>query len=176
MKQLANKIVFAIAVAAITIGTTYFLLKKEPKTGYVDLNKVFEKFEYKQELEKKLIKVNELRTQKLDSLEFELKVLSKQLQAAEKVDNDKAGEFQAKKEYFFTKKREFEEDNGQLVKQYDEQIIKQLSQYVNDYGKENDFNYILGADGSGLIMYANQSNDVTEDVVTYINQKYKGIK
>ena len=51
-----------------------------------------------------------------------------------------------------------------------------LNDVILDYGKENECDYILGADGSGSLMYAKDSDDITKDVLVYINNKYKGVK
>lgn len=176
MKDKIIKVIGIIFIIAISVSISYFLLKEETKIAFIDINKVFQKFDYKMELEKKLIKTSEMRTQKLDTLEFELKILSKQLEAEGAKDKEKLGLFQAKREYYFQKKQEFDEDNTTLTNQYNEQVLKQLTQYVNDYGKENSYNYILGAEGGGSIMYGKPKNDITEDIITYINNKYKGVK
>lgn len=175
MKNYILKSLGVLAIIMVSVGISYIISKRD-KVAYIELNKVFEKFEFKNELEKKLLKTNELRKEKLDSLEFELNVLSKQLQAEKTKDSEKIGLFQAKRDYYFQKKQEFEEDNSALVNQYDAQILKQLTQYVNDFGKENDYSYILGADGNGTIMYGKEKNNITDEVINYINSKYKGVK
>ncbi len=35
---------------------------------------------------------------------------------------------------------------------------------------------IMGADGNGVLMYANEKYDKSEEIITYINKKYKGIE
>ncbi len=176
MRNYVLKGLGVVAIIFVSVAISYLLPKGDAKIAYIDLSKVFEKFEFKNELEKKLVKTRELRKEKLDSLEFELNVMSKQLQSENSKDSEKIGLFQAKRDYYFQKKQEFEEDNSALVAQYDAQILKQLTQYVTDFGKEYEYTYIFGADGNGTIMYGKEKNNITEEVITYINDKYKGIK
>jgi outer membrane protein len=72
------------------------------------------------------------------------------------------------------KKQQFDDDNQDMSKQYTEEIMKQLNEYVRDYGKANGYTYILGAQGSGSIMSADDKNDITTTVLEYVNEKYKG--
>jgi outer membrane protein len=50
-----------------------------------------------------------------------------------------------------------------------------MSQYINDYGKKNNYDLILGADGSGTLMYSKAKYDISEEIIIFINNKYKGV-
>jgi outer membrane protein len=167
-----------LLLIVVTILTAFLVYKvldnRTMKTGYVDLNKVLSEFKLKQELEQKLTLITEKRNMIIDSLEFELKVLSKQLNQEKLPAKDKISLFETKKEEYFEKKKNFEDDNARLTKQYDEQIFTQLNQYVKDFGEKNEYAYILGADGSGVLMYSDQGMNITEEVNKYVNERYKG--
>lgn len=147
---------------------------KETKIGYVKIQQIFLDFEYKKELEKNLRGVQEKRKTMLDSLELELKVLSRQIESEQ--NKDKLAEFEARRENYLNKKQEFDDSNERVVKQYDEQIIRQMNQYVKDYGEKNGYTFIYGAGGSGNLMYADSTYDITKKVTEYINERYKGQK
>ena len=51
-----------------------------------------------------------------------------------------------------------------------------MSQYILDYGKNNNYDLILGADGNGVLMYANDKMNISEEITKYINSRYKGIE
>lgn len=36
------------------------------------------------------------------------------------------------------------------------------------------YRYIFGAEGSGVLMYADERNNITKEVIEYINARYKG--
>lgn len=156
-------------------ATILFVLKKQKKIAYVNALELYDGFEMKKELEQSFIKVQSGRKAQLDSLELELRMLNAQLESS----GSKSGliqVFEIRRDSYLQKKQQFEEDNGLMQEQYNSNIRKQLNQYVADYGKEHNYDYLLGADGSGALMYAKETADVTKEVLSYINDKYKGIK
>lgn len=155
------------------LAALMFACSKGDKVGYILIQKVYLKFDYKKELEAKFKMVNEKRASILDSMELELKVLYGQLQQSTP-DEKQLALFKVRKKEFLEKKNLFEEENAQMSKQFDEQIIKQLNQYVKNYGDENGYKFIYGSDGSGNIMYADSTLDISDKIVEYINKQYSG--
>ena len=170
-KNLAGYLIVLIISVSFTL---IYKSNNESKTAYIDLQKTFKEFELKKELEAQLIKVKNQRQGILDSLEFELKVLSKELQSQKNADKNKIAIFQTKREEFIAKKESFIEENENLSAQYDSQIFRQMNQYVKDFGVENGYSYIFGSDGAGALMYAKESEEVTKEVIEFINERYKG--
>lgn len=160
-------------LSVICIGGIY-VYQEKTKAGWIDLNKVYADFEFKKELENKLIKTQQARQTIIDTLELELKLLSRQLKTDNQKDKGKRDLFEVKKEEYYKKKKTFEEDNDALQKQYNDQILVQLNQYLRDYGDKHGYTYIYGADGTGVLMYADKSKEITNEVKKYINERYKG--
>ena len=161
----------------ILLGVIIFLVignVKKDKLAWVNLNKVHGDFIFKKELENKLIKTEEARKKIIDSLEFELQVLARQIKSENGKDKNKLAIYETKRQKYFDKKNEFEEDNSVLQQQYNEQILTQINQYMKDFGKQNGYTFIFGADGTGGLMYADEARDVTEAAIVFINEKYKG--
>lgn len=77
---------------------------------------------------------------------------------------------------YLIKENQFNQENQGLFDQYNEQIWKQLNQYIEDYGRDNGYDYLLGASGQGAIMYANEAQDLTKEIIFYVNNKYSGKK
>lgn len=161
-------------VSFVLIGLIIFMSSNKEKVGWIELGKVYNDFEMKKELESNLTKTQKARQALMDSLEIELKMLSRQIQDEKGKDKNKVNLFEVKKEDYFTKKRKFEEDNDAQTKQYNEQILRQLNQYVKDYGKKYGYTFIYGAEGSGALMYADEGKEITSEMKKYINEKYKG--
>jgi len=143
------------------------------KTGYVEIPKIFQEFTYKKELEANIKKVEQSRKNILDSMEMELKVLSKALQSDSK-DVQKAALFQVKREEFFKTRDRFRDECDKAITTCDEMIFKQINQYVKDFGAKHQYKYIYGAGGSGNLMYADTTNNITNEMIQFINDKYKG--
>jgi outer membrane protein len=167
------KIIAIILIAAI-LGFSIYQQFNKPKTAYVNLTKLYNGFEYKKDLEKKLTNVQQARQNILDSLELELKLIVNQIKSSTAKDTSKYSSYSDLKDVYLTKKEQFYNDNEETVNTYTSQIWKQLNQYVTDYGKKNHYTYIFGTDGSGAIMYSSSKEDITEEVLTYVNKEYNG--
>ncbi len=176
-----GRITIIIAVVALGLGISVwiYVLQHKPKTAYVQLGKLYENFNMKKELEKKYEKISMSRKNILDSLEINLRSLSGQIELLKENDparKSKIQDFELLRQDYLMKKKNFSEDTERTSQQYDEEIWKQLNQYVNDYGKENEYTYIYGAQGNGSLMYGSEKEDITGQVNEYVNHKYKGIK
>ena len=170
-----KKIIIGFSIIVVVlIGIVIYQFQNTPKTGYVLIQDLFNGFEMKKEKEKEFKITKEARDKILDSLSFELKMLANQIQSEEEKNKETIKKFELKREEYFQKKQNFEEDNQALTKKFDEQILTQLNQYVKDYSIANDYIYVFGNDGNGALMYGNEKNNITKEVVAFINSKYKG--
>lgn len=171
-----KNIVLGISIICLMIFSLFVYHKYfTSKTGYVDVPKVFNSFDMKKEFQEKYKKTVTLRTRVIDSLSLDLQLLSRKLRDDQK-NKDLINEFDLKREYFFKRKNNMEQDNAALSEQYDKQILEQMSQYIMDYGKKNNYDIILGTEGNGSLMYANEKYNISEEVKKFINDRYKGIE
>jgi Skp family chaperone for outer membrane proteins len=60
----------------------------------------------------------------------------------------------------------------QRNKEIEAMIWKRLNPYLIDFGKENGYEYIYGANGTGNVLYADEHQDITEEIIKYVNQRY----
>jgi outer membrane protein len=173
-----NKLIWIITWITIIGLGTYVIVDhyNKPKTAYIIIQEAYGKFDLKKDLEKKFIATKNKRQKILDSLTFELKLLTKAMDEEKGANKDKENLHNRKQAEFYQRRQTFEQDNNQLSKQYDQEILSQLDQYVSDYGKENHYEYIFGNDGNGSLMHADDALNVTKQVVQYINDRYKGKK
>lgn len=172
-----KKTILISVISSVICCTVFFFVfqsKQKNTIGWVNIGKVFNEFTFKKELEIKLKQTEQTRKAIIDSAEFELRVLTREIKAENGKDKEKITQYEVKRENYLNRKQEFENDNAAMGKQYNEQILTQINQYLKDYGKENSLDYILGADGGGGLMYAVEQKDITEAVIKYINERYKG--
>jgi outer membrane protein len=163
-----KKIIVACSVLAVVILCSSFYYmgnKSSDRIAYVKLSEVYKKFEMRTEMEAQYKKVEAVRKNLIDSMEFQaIKVQS---------SGDKAKYEIAVNEYI-RKRKELEQANETLMQQYDEQIWSQINSYCEEFGETYQYDYILGAQGSGTLMYADKNNEVTGVFVDYINKMYNG--
>lgn len=173
MKKYLNLILSAIVIIALVC---FWLVIKnhESKFAYVEIETVYNEFPMKKELEGKLTNVQQARKNILDSLKIQLNALSASVKSEKDIEGIRV--FQTKKQEYLLKQKNFEDDNQTTTQNYSSQIWKQINQYVKDYGKEKNYTFILGTDGSGALMYGDEKVNITKELSDYVNLRYQGEK
>jgi len=52
-------------------------------------------------------------------------------------------------------------------------LVSKVKREVKAYGKANGFSYVLGGGDGGSVLYGTDANDLTEDILKILNDKYK---
>lgn len=156
----------------------YLYYNRAPKIAYVDLPKVYNQFELKKELEKKYENTKNQRLLLLDSMKLKLKQMANVLSGQKNTKSDAFKKdlmtFNNLKQEFQLKERDFSENDQMQASEYEKQIWTRVNGYTKEFSKENSFDILLGADGSGILMNINEKYDCTESFIKYINAKYQG--
>lgn len=162
-----NKVITYLSLVLSVLALFFSVYSsREKKTGYVLLNDVYEKFELSKELNGKFEALQNKRNTLLDSIRYNVSVAERQ----------KLKELDYYKQMYDYKASEFEKSNLQVREQFDEQVWKQVNQYMLEYGKEKGYAYIYGATGNGSLMYGAATENITDEVIAFVNAKYKGKK
>lgn len=163
-----------ILLAVLLSGFALWKSATVPAVAYVRMEELYNSFVMKQQLEKKLKDTEQARKFMLDSVKVQLQLMENDFNQLTKADTSVLLRYNQRQKAYFSMKQQFDEDNEQLAKQYTDQIWTQINQYTKDFGKEKGYDFILGASGDGVLMYANEGKDITEAMKTYINEKYQG--
>ena len=54
-----------------------------------------------------------------------------------------------------------------------EGVLNQINSFIEDYAKSKGYDMILGADGSGSVIYGDAKYDITKEVLDALNNDYK---
>lgn len=175
---MSKKEILIPVIISLTIGIATFLSVKLTSTqnAYVINAEVYNDFELKKQLEAKMIVVQQQRKNILDSLALRLEMRAQTYRVNGVADTLEANTIRGLQQEFYTRQQQFDEDNSRMAAEYEQQIWKQLNQYAQDYGKENGYSIVFGANGDGGIMYGDQAVNVTEDLKVYANEKFSGSK
>jgi len=146
-----------------------FVIKE--KIAYVNFMQIYDGFKMKKELEAKLTLSQQARKNFIDSLENDIREMQ-----PSKTDDKLNAVIGYQKKFIEEKYREFEEMNQKQADDYQKQILLQINTYVKEFGKLNKYQYILGANGEGTLMYAEESKDISTEVIQFINNRYEGSK
>lgn len=133
----------------------YIFLKPSPsgRNAYVMNQRIFAEFKGKIELETKLNELRNTHKKQLDSLALLIS------------QPDQAAMYQESARVFALKEQE-------LSDRYTADIWKRINQYVAEYGKKEGYDFVFGASGDGSIMYAGEANNITDEVVAFVNKQY----
>lgn len=165
------------AVAIFLAALSFYFAKSSSELVYVDVNKLIEGYKrtkiVKAEFDKK---ANTMRGN-IDSL---MTGWQKELQAYEKERASLSPkELQLKQELLQNKQQQINGYQEAIQKQIQEEdkkvtqtVINDINDYVKEYGKKHGYKIIFGASGGGNIMYAEESSDLTQDVLKGLNGEY----
>ena len=173
-------ILWALVVISLAVGVSSFYVNGSSKdvalrkVAFVDVNKVFDGFEMKVDMEKKLKKDLFIKKGLTDSLMFRLSSLKNELENQKEPSKERVEEFYQLQSYYVKQKETFDEYQISETQKYDAQILGQMTQYIKDFGNENGYDFIFGADNSGNILYGRPAGDVTSEIIVFINLKYQG--
>jgi len=171
-----SKVVIIVSLMILIVSICWLFIRTENslKVGYVKIQEVFDNFDMKKELQARLESTERGQKIHLDSLTFALQVMSDKLNAQKNPSEAEIAAFSRLKNVYLGRKKEFEEEKQKVTNEYNEQIISRMRQYINDYGREQAYTFILGDDNNGSIMYGAQEKNITPDVIQYLKQKYQG--
>ncbi len=172
MKKLAY---IFLVVNIFTLSAVIYLLldNKKEKSAYFLSAEVYNSFDYKIELEKSLENKKNKNKATLDSLEVNYQMLVSSIEGAEPTD-DQIIILQRQQKTFFELQEKFENEYVETVQNSYTLIWDRINEYVQTYGKDNGYTYIFGANGDGSVMYADNSKNITPELIVYINNKYSG--
>lgn len=171
-----HHLIYGSALLLLAAALLIVVLRPGQKFGYIEVGKVVENFTMKKELEARMTSTQQQRKFILDSMEVRLRGVAAGIAPQTKETDPQVQAFKRDRDQYLALKQRYDEDNKALEEQLNVQLFNQLNQYVRDYGKENGYSYIFGAEGSGSMMYAQESQDLTQTMTTYINARYKTIK
>lgn len=151
-----KNIIVVMSFVAVALVSSYFYWEFDrEKSAFVFNEQVFNAFKGKIELEKKIKSMEEANAKVLDSL-LKLPMNERNILLYEE------------------EKQRFALTVQHLSGKYTADVWERINEYVSAYGEEHGYDYIFGASGDGSLMYARNDNDVTVDVIAYINRKYEG--
>lgn len=155
--------ILLIIVSIILI--VYNLAQPKTKILYVDNAKVFENFSMTKELKRNGEKEFNNRKANLDALFAKLE--SNETSSIQKQNLMKQ---------FIKEKEELNQFNDLYSSEQSSKIWARIKSYSAEFSKENNCNIIVGSDSGGNVLFADESIDSTDKLITYINQKYEGLK
>lgn len=151
---------------------------QQDKIGYVDNIKLMDEYQEKIDVEAKFKAKAEVMGKKKDSISQAFQLEAQAFQAkAQSMSQKKAQEeygIMQQKGQFIGQQIQQEEQQLQLQGQTEmDSIVSKVKKEIKAYGKANGYTYILGGGDGGSVLYGTEVNDLTDEIVKLLNDKYK---
>lgn len=175
MKYLYQIVGVAVIAGLVAYGVSYW---SSPKIAYVRIGEVINKYQgmmeaknaYKQKMSAWQANVDtlELDYQKMVS-QYNLdapKLSASQKREQENTLQNQKGNIQ---NYISTLEQKAREEDEKMT----QGVINQINSSIEAYGMKKGYSYVLGTTNDGNILYGVKSNDITAEVIEYLNNSYK---
>jgi outer membrane protein len=162
--------VLAIAVTAMAC--------QQNKIGYVDSVKIMDDYQEKIDVEARFKTKADAMGRKRDSISQAFQMELQQFQSKAQSMSQQS----AQEEYAQLQQRG--QQIGQRLQQEEQQLqqnsqtqmdslVKKVKKEIRAYGKANGYTYILGGGEGGSVIYGDDANDVTNEILKILNDKYE---
>ena len=155
------------------------LIKNLKKIGFVDNGILINEYQERKDVEANLsikIEAFKVRTDSLRSA-FELEIKEAELKARQLSQTaiQKLSQELQQKEQLLSQRVQFEQQQiAQESQSLNDSIIKRVKAFVQSYGKSNSYNYILGSNEAGSVLYGHEASDLTQEILEALNESYSG--
>ena len=150
---------------------------QQQKIGFVDNSKLINDYKEKKDIESRIqSKINAFQ-KRTDSLQqaFQLEVNEAEIKAKRMSQSEiqkLMKEFQDR-EQVLSQRVQFERQQiAQESQSQNDSLIQKIRDFVGDYAKSKGYDYILGSNEAGSVMFGNEDNDLTEAILEALNSSY----
>lgn len=167
-------------ISFLIIISVGLLSCQQDKTAFINNSEVMDGFEKLKQTEDDFAKEEQAMKTSIDSLVAE----SGYQELVQEYQTNKDKMSKAKEEELYNQIMQIQQRLGQQQQMASQQfqlrknselnsLNDSLKSFVKEYGKSNGYTYIYGANDSGSIMYADESLDITEEIIKALNNKFK---
>lgn len=158
-----------------------FSCQQESKVGFVNNGELINGYKMKIDIEAKYEGINQKFTKKMDSLSQEFQKEVMQFQSKQQSMSQKELEevYQMLGQKQQQLQQQYQAEQQELEKAFQTEIdtvISKVKDFVKEYGKDNKYNYILGSNEAGSVLYGEESADLTKVILEALNTKYESEK
>ncbi len=157
-------------IAVITLGSC-----TQQKIAYVDSSKLLEEYSVMKDFEKTMEEKKASFDAKYNGMMADIQKEYQEFQAkASKMRRKKAEQRSQELNQKYQQIQQMQQGEGYQMQQENQnrilEILKEVTDFVKDYGKTNGYTYILGTnETSGTVLFGKEELDITETVLTALN-------
>lgn len=165
-------------VVAIIVIFMFASCQQSQKIGFVDNSKLINEYQEKIDIQDKLQAKIKTYEAKRDSIRqaFQLEINEAELKSRKmsQADLQKLSQELQQKDQVIAQRDQFEQQQiAQESQAQNDSLIKKVRNFVKDYGTKNGYDFILGSNEAGSVMYGNEASDLTQEILDALNAAYK---
>ena len=172
MKRNLINISIAIVISVATV--ILFKVFSNDKMAYVRTGVVLEKYQG-------MISTNEKFNKEVEMVRANIDTLKKRYENIKLQENiipkNKKIEWEYKLKAIENEYNSYnQKSNEQMQKRQMElsnAVLSEINEFIISYGKAHHYKYILGTTNDGSILYGNDSDDITEEIIKELNKKHQ---
>ncbi len=176
-----------VLAVLLTVSVIYFWYDKtnaKDEIAYIELNTVIEKYQGMIDARSEFEAKSKTMRANVDTLvaewEAELKAYEKERKSMSKKEIELKQELLRNKQQQINGYSEATEKKIQEEEQLSSQnVLNEINEFVMDFGKKSGYGFVIGANGTGNLLYANEDYNLTDAILEGLNKEYnrgKGIK
>lgn len=150
---------------------------QQDKIGFVDNVRLMEKYQGKIDFESgykgKTAAFNKRRDSISQAFQIEVQAFQSKAQGmAQKKAQEEQGVLQQKGQFIGQQLQQEEQklqSEGQVAM---DSLVSRIKKEIKDYGESNGYTFILGGGEGGSVLYGNETQDLTEELVAILNKNY----
>ena len=167
--------VIVIVLQSISLYNTFF----KSAVVYVDSNQLLENYEGMKVARQAFQQKASQWQANIDTLKVELDREISKYEAEKKSMSSKERELNekligTKQQQFIDYQKGIQQKSQQEDYEMTQQVLTEVNAFIEDYGKKNGYDMILGANSSGNIVYAEDYLDITDELQEALNNSYQG--
>lgn len=149
----------------------------QSKMGYVDNVRLMDESQEKIDIEAKYKKKTEVLSKKRDSISQAFQIEAQAFQVKSKgLSQEKAQEEYSilqQKGQFIGQQLQQEEQQLQMEGQTEmDSLLSKVRNEIRVFGKANGYRYILTGGDGGSVLYGDESDNITDEIISRLNSKY----
>lgn len=166
------RVIVAVAVAGcVGFAGLKSASGAEMKIGFIDVEKIFNEYEYTKKEDAKLKDAGRQKAQERDSMVADIKRLKEESELlSESASKEKELLVDEKikdlKDFDRRARTELRNERDELLKK----IFEDIRVIIEGYGKKNGYTFIFN---DKALLYKIDSYDVTDDIIELLNEQYK---
>lgn len=150
-----------LTLGLIILGAVTY--QNTTKIATVNEQVLFEKFKMTSDMQRLGLEQLQKRQKHIDSLHTQLQTEGLSAQVKDRMMQE-----------LIAKRNELDLFNQQFSIEETQKIWQRIFNYSKEFSEKNNYTYLIGSSNKQTLLFATTQNDVTQDLLTYINSKYEG--